>query len=1006
MDPEQNHSGTGGFALVLGLLLSGLITAVVLGFAMLSSVESQLARQARLQIEARETARLALHMAIGQLQQSAGPDQRVTASANLLGDAVAPGARGWTGVWNTADPAGAPDWLVSGLLPDPRAPAGPQVELLAGHEEGEDGRGNIAALEVPLVDIPGWADRQFAWWVADEGAKAALRPLRVMLDESPESEEAGYLDYNENTLHAARFRQNPGFGFPLLYDPSETEISNRLLAAASTAQLEPLAARLPEDLRKRAESELRHSVCLESRFVLSNPLDGGLKKDLSYCKTLSPADLSDDSLRTYYNDPDDLLRADAARLIQHRADPSAKQNTRSNARMRLPAGSAEEAAGRFQCFSLAPVVTELQLVLALAATPLEEKEETGDMPNHQLLLAYKLILELWNPYTVPFLLGEDEAGGQPGHSDLRCIIRNLPDFHLEKASGSGVVSAGTLPDIEVRWSRDSGIRRYRKLMRPGMVFRKSLPAATARREVLTRWLDDIRTDKDEAFSGSFTFRGNVPLEIELYGIDPGGDERSFFKAGIRGYPGFTNDYAPASENLSGRLLHGNRLRRSLLEDNPNAFAFCLRMLDEQSPENGSHHYSRLLSEHDLRRPLLEADLDALDPDDPWGCDPPLPYDFTVDGQSHDPSKYGFRHGFLPGDVFHHNEDNSLGGRKDRVARAFDFPVGEIADIGIFRSLVFSDYPANAIGNPAGGALNRLYDRYFFSTLPDPGKAEWDGSRPLANARIRSFKTIPRLDSPGTASGLLLHNGFNLNAASPLAWEKILSGRQFPSGQFRIKHEEPNGKPDWKALEEPVRNAHANFPQTALFNQSEHASGEGYRFITRSGTRDYGESFSTRQTQLADDRQHPALRQNIRELAANEVAALADAVAASLRQFVRDNGRPPLSLAEYLNAGILQQAIDATPALNQRAEGYDNIPRHGTASITQATLMNALGPLAFVRSDSFTVRAYARIGNQPRESASALCQAQVQRIPEPSASGFGRRFVVLGFQWLHPSAARL
>ncbi|MGC6456377.1 MAG: hypothetical protein ACON39_03940 [Coraliomargaritaceae bacterium] len=125
-----------GFALVVGLLLAGLLTAVGLGFSTLVRVQVEEARQMRGTIEAREGARLALHLALGQLQRMAGPDQRVTGSAGLLGGAVGPSARTWVGVWNTAEPEAAPVWLVSGRRPDLLATTEPMVPLLEGFDHG------------------------------------------------------------------------------------------------------------------------------------------------------------------------------------------------------------------------------------------------------------------------------------------------------------------------------------------------------------------------------------------------------------------------------------------------------------------------------------------------------------------------------------------------------------------------------------------------------------------------------------------------------------------------------------------------------------------------------------------------------------------------------------------------------------------------------------------------------------------------------------------------------
>ena len=142
-----------GFALVITLALMVLLTLLVVGLLSLSTVALRSAAQSNAMAMARSNARVALIIALGQLQKAAGPDQRVTAPADFAGDtdglrladskpprndksinsiangmsAIQPGTRYWTGVWNTVT-ANAPasqiytrtpsatgvQWLISG----------------------------------------------------------------------------------------------------------------------------------------------------------------------------------------------------------------------------------------------------------------------------------------------------------------------------------------------------------------------------------------------------------------------------------------------------------------------------------------------------------------------------------------------------------------------------------------------------------------------------------------------------------------------------------------------------------------------------------------------------------------------------------------------------------------------------------------------------------------------------------------------------------------------------
>lgn len=83
------HRGKQGFSLVATLLMLSLLMVLALGMTTLSSVSLRNAGRERDIGRARANARLALQIAIGELQSLAGPDRRVTAPSP--GKASVPG---------------------------------------------------------------------------------------------------------------------------------------------------------------------------------------------------------------------------------------------------------------------------------------------------------------------------------------------------------------------------------------------------------------------------------------------------------------------------------------------------------------------------------------------------------------------------------------------------------------------------------------------------------------------------------------------------------------------------------------------------------------------------------------------------------------------------------------------------------------------------------------------------------------------------------------------------
>ena len=174
----QKHRG---FALVTALSLMAFMLVLVVTLLSLMEVETRSADNNLELQKAREGARLALSMAVSQLQEHAGNDQRVTARADITG-ATSTGATYWTGVWDTSDASEDPKWLVSGTAPVPTTTLGDNNSLILVGDgslvnDTPVSGDNVRAPVLNVFDKNGNISSRVAWWVSDEGVKVSASQL-------------------------------------------------------------------------------------------------------------------------------------------------------------------------------------------------------------------------------------------------------------------------------------------------------------------------------------------------------------------------------------------------------------------------------------------------------------------------------------------------------------------------------------------------------------------------------------------------------------------------------------------------------------------------------------------------------------------------------------------------------------------------------------------------------------------------------------------------------------
>ena len=198
-----------GFALVSVLSLMILLTVLAVGLLSLSSIEFRRSSSANAMDRARANARLGLLLALGELQRHCGPDQRITADAQVVvGNSKTPTHRHWLSVWRSTKEDGTP-WIVrnaaKGGLEDLRQTSGWQAKderiacLVSGNElrtQSIDDQAADTAESIPLVakgSLGSQADATaevkaprvtigpaakpegaYAWWVGDLGTHANI----------------------------------------------------------------------------------------------------------------------------------------------------------------------------------------------------------------------------------------------------------------------------------------------------------------------------------------------------------------------------------------------------------------------------------------------------------------------------------------------------------------------------------------------------------------------------------------------------------------------------------------------------------------------------------------------------------------------------------------------------------------------------------------------------------------------------------------------------------------
>ena len=286
---KPSHKAQGGFALVVTLALMVLLSILAVGLLSLSAVTLRTSGSQQAESEARANARMAMMLAIGELQKNIGPDQRITApSAIFDSDPESAAVDGvahtrLTGVWNARDAAtetlnsyntNPPDysrdkpnfrrWLVSNANPE-------DVEQLNFAKDGtmvnptdlygsENPGQQVRAGKIPVKG------GSYAWWVGDENSKAQINRRDLLAREAnPATADllAGFGSPGAHGIKALAGYEAFGSNSPA----SDKSFTRETVSLAAPAGADTGA--------------LFHDVTPYAQSVLASVTAGSLRKDLS-----------------------------------------------------------------------------------------------------------------------------------------------------------------------------------------------------------------------------------------------------------------------------------------------------------------------------------------------------------------------------------------------------------------------------------------------------------------------------------------------------------------------------------------------------------------------------------------------------------------------------------------------------------------------------------------------------------------------------------------------------
>ncbi len=1078
--PSDRRSG---FALLITITLLAFLVLMLVSIASLTRVETKVAANSQQLSMARQNALMALDIALGRLQVLAGPDQRVTATAEIVAGADSTKRR-WTGVWNTTAASSSPEWLVStasGTAPTGAAgvttalSATGTVILVGGNTTDTNIAGNTVSVETqPITSaVVGFSGTptigNFAYWVGDEGVKTKVSLDDPWMGTATGDPVLSATGVSKTDADAFSFFAAQRSGIEGVSSTGADTVTTNKLDSSYPASTDktfraalPRVVSLPQLPLSNAPGQAALSTTIKGRFhdltassytVLSDVSLGGLRRDLTaWVSRPTDAPLGSDFI-PLASSTSGLTTTELYGLPKWGIIRS-YVNLVNDGTAKAPLAQSDQQQGLF------PVMTFGRLGLATSCEGAGQPLKLNLFPH----------VVLWNPTNVPITGSFEFCIGFPYNPRAYFKVGASSSSAVTKLTaylGSAFVTGGTGSTVQNSPLPSVYFRFLLKTPSAGIAPGQSLAFTLNSSGIYASGTNTMEANNPVHDDNSVTIDGPTMSGTEVtqnvyYSVD--GGNMDMLLGPVFAGPGLpTSAQLLASAYQLGHLGEGfGALGLTTSGPVQSANAVLNPVMDYRLSMN----FSRSRSYTDNPRWLATLNPRA---------------GLMIRKRSYFSFTFAYPNTKIPNVEGNENSAGDgidpavLGGTVVKPVisefRPTGVPLFSIAQLQHAGLSLINLNPTYAVGNsyapyytiprdqtsvasvtPDTGSdqvvrifdlsylLNKaLWDRYFFSTVPASltSADQLTAGYHLPNSRNTFYwRTNAETEfnelttTAAAASHLLVNGGFNVNSTSIQAWRALLYSH--------------NGTPPSGAAASE-KHSFSRFTQQS---GTPNSTWLGYRVLTDAQIDNLAANIVAQVKirgpflSLADFVNRPLV--DIASTTDDE--RLKGTLQAALDAF--DNGssssyannvnfRYPFRSTDTAyrilagvapNGGYPSSVTSQQEAYQGGADSsapYASMAASAPGFLTQADLLNSLGPILTARSDTFRIRTYGDTVNPATGlvEGKAWCEAVVQRLPDyvdssmaaetdlsiaPASTAkttnqtFGRRFKIVSFRWLTAS----